>query len=49
MVSSNSYGPCLVIVAVNNEEEIVGKIAFIPAVINLNGREIKASAAQRRS
>ena len=35
------YGPCLVIVAVNNEEEIVGKIAFIPAVITLNGRERK--------
>src|SRR6187200_2084133 len=36
------YGPCVVIVAVNNEEEIVGKIAFIPTVVNLNGREIKA-------
>lgn len=39
------YGPCLVVVAENEEGEIVGQIVFFPSVIYINGREEKAIRA----
>src|SRR5438309_1754146 len=36
------YGSCLIVVAVNQEGEIMGQIVFSPSVIVINGKEVKA-------
>ncbi len=39
---STPVGRCMVIVAENEMEEIVGQLSLIPAIISIDGRELKA-------
>jgi hypothetical protein len=36
------HGRCLIIVAIGEKNEIVGQIVFIPSIVTVEGREIKA-------
>src|SRR5437764_9393728 len=36
------YGSCLIIVALNEHEKIIGQLVFSPSIVTINGKEVKA-------